>query len=143
MILDKIRSLLFPQTFRSFAYRHWVLNGLRALHILCLCLLVGGYFFAQPAYELQPWLVGSLLSGLGIFVIDLYGSCIALFELRGINVLIKLGLICLLPFLARDSQLLLLVFLVISSSLLSHSRRSLRHWSYMSREFQQRYGPRD
>lgn len=143
LVPDKIHGLLFPPTFRVFRYRHWILNTLRAVHILCLCPLVGGVFFGQDVSALSPWLIGTLVSGLGIFVIDLYGSCIALFEIRGLSVLIKLGLIGLLPFLTQGNQLLLLTFLIFASSLLSHGRHSLRHKSFMSRTFQEHYGFRD
>ncbi|MCP4980598.1 MAG: hypothetical protein GY935_08910 [Gammaproteobacteria bacterium] len=136
------RSILFPQTFRQFRYRRELLNILRAAHILCLSLLLGGFFFEQPQALIKPWFIGTLVSGLAIFLIDLHGSCIALFEVRGISVLIKLGLLLLLPFLQRDFQLYLLVVLIVFSSLISHSRRGFRHRSFMSRQFQQRYGVR-
>lgn len=117
-----------------------ILNGLRALHILCLCILVGGFFFDQNESLLKPWFIGTLASGLGIFLIDLYGSCIALFEVRGVSVVIKLALVGMLPFLERDYQLLLLVSLILLSSLISHSPRRLRHWNFMSKGFEDRYG---
>ena len=88
----------------------------------------------------MPWILATIASGLGIFLLDLYSSCIALFELRGISVLIKTGLLGLMPFLDRDNQLYLLVGLVIFSSLLSHSRRKLRHKNIMSKAFQDKYG---
>ncbi len=138
-----IRTVLFPKTFREFPHRRLILNGLRALHILCLCMLVGGFFFEQDQSLLQPWFIGTLVSGLGIFLIDLYGSCIALFEVRGVSVLVKFGLLGLWPFLERDGQLVLLVALIIFSSLLSHSTRSLRHRNFMSRRFQERHGVRE
>ncbi len=137
------RAVLFPKTFREFPHRRLVLNGLRALHILCLSILVGGFFFEQDQSLLKPWFVGTLVSGLGIFLIDLYGSCIALFEVRGISVLVKLGMLGLLPLLERKEQLLLLVALIIFSSLLSHSTRSLRHRNFMSKRFQKRHGVRE
>ena len=143
MILDSARRLLFPETFRKFPYRRFILNALRSVHIVCLSFLVGGFFFDQHNSLLLPWFVGTLASGLGIFLLDLYGSCIALFEVRGISVLIKLGLLGLLPFLDRISQLYLLTALIIFSSLLSHSTRSLRHKSLMSSGFQDKYGVQD
>lgn len=143
LISERIRSLMFPGTLRVFPYRHWILNILRAAHIAFLCPLVGGILFGQEVSTLTPWLIGTLLSGLAIFAIDLYGSCIALFEVRGISVLIKLGLVGVLPILTQDNQLLLLMFLVFVSSLLSHSRRNLRHRSFMSRAFHRHYGFRD
>jgi len=91
----------------------------------------------------MPWIVATIASGLGIFLLDLYSSCIALFEVRGISVLIKTGLLGLIPFLDRNNQLYLLVALVILSSLLSHSRRRLRHKSIMPKAFQDKYGIRE
>lgn len=140
MIPDNFRIVLFPKTFREFPCRRLILNGLRALHILCLCILVGGFFFDQNESLLKPWFIGTLASGLGIFLIDLYGSCIALFEVRGVSVVIKLALVGMLPFLERDYQLLLLVSLILLSSLISHSPRRLRHWNFMSKGFEDRYG---
>ncbi|MCP4488674.1 MAG: hypothetical protein GY820_15370 [Gammaproteobacteria bacterium] len=142
LISERLRSLLFPGTFRTFSHRRWLLNGLRTAHIVCLCILVGGFFFDQNASLLKPWLIGTLISGLGMFSIDLYGSCIALFEARGMSVLIKLATLALLPLFERESQLYLLVGLIIFSSMVSHGSRRLRHWSFMSRAFQQWYGER-
>ncbi|MCP4186420.1 MAG: hypothetical protein GY763_02335 [Gammaproteobacteria bacterium] len=140
MISERLRSLLFPDTFRSFPNRRWLLNSLRTAHILCLCILVGGFFFDQNESLLKPWLIGTLISGLGMFIIDLYGSCIALFEVRGMSVLIKLGTLALLPAFERDNQLYLLIALIAFSSMVSHGSRRLRHWSFMSEAFQQRFG---
>ncbi len=142
LVAARPRSILFPENFRGFKHRRVVLNVLRAAHILCLSILVGGFFFEQPEPMLKPWLVGTLVSGLGLFAIDLYGSCIALFEVRGISVLVKLGVLALLPLLERESQLVFFIALIIFSSLVSHGTRRLRHWNFMSKAFQQRYGLR-
>ncbi|MCP3688784.1 MAG: hypothetical protein GY784_10255 [Gammaproteobacteria bacterium] len=75
-----------------------------------------------------------------MFIIDLYGSCIALFEVRGISVLIKLGSLALLLTFERDNQLYLLIALIIFSSMVSHGSRRLRHWCFMSRAFQEKFG---
>ena len=143
LIAAKPRSIPFPERFRGFKHRRVVLNVLRAIHILCLSILVGGFFFEQHETMLQPWFVGTLLSGLGLFAIDLYGSCIALFEVRGISVLLKLGVLALLPLFESESQLFLFIALIIFSSLISHGTRRLRHWNFMSKDFQDRYGIRE
>lgn len=106
-------------------------------------MLVGGLFFNVEYSQITPWLVGTLISGLAIFLIDLHGSFIAVFEVRGIGVLVKLGLLSLLPLLEYNHQIYLLIILTILSSLLSHSRRSLRHRSFMSRAFLDKYGVRE
>ncbi len=140
LIPEHLRSLLFPGTFRTFPHRRWLLNSLRTVHILCLCILVGGFFFGQNESLLKSWFLGTLISGLGMFIIDLYGSCIALFEVRGISVLIKLGTLALLPAFERDTQLYLFIAMIVFSSMVSHGSRRLRHWNFMPRSFQQRFG---
>ncbi len=140
--MDKVQNVLFPARLRHFPHRRWILNLLRAAHIACLSILVGGFFFEQNEALLNPWLLGTLVSGLGIFLVDIYASCIVLFEIRGMSVLLKLGFLALLPYLERDSQSLLLIVLIIFSSIISHSTRSLRHRSFMSKQFLQKYGVR-
>lgn len=140
LIPGSVRKFLFPETYREFPYRRLILNALRAAHILFLCFLVGGFFFDKDNSLIMPLLVATIASGMGIFLLDLYSSCIALFEVRGISVLVKLGVLGLFPFLDRYSQLYLLVVLIILSSLLSHSRRALRHKNLMSKAFQDKYG---
>jgi len=140
IVPEEKRGLFFPARIRYFPYRRWILNILRSAHILCLCILVGGFFFKQDANLLKPWLIGTLISGLGIFLIDLYGSCIAFFEVRGISVLVKLGALGLLPYLEPDSQLILLAALIIFSSIVSHGAKRFRHWNFMPKDFQNRYG---
>ena len=89
---------------------------------------------------LYSWLVGTVLSGLGLLAIDLYGSCILLFEVRGISVLLKMLLLLSLPLFAAQYQLWLLILLVIFSSFVSHSTRGLRHKNLLPAAWQVKLG---
>jgi len=140
---DSIRTLLFPHNFRGMPHRRLILNLLRSLHLLCLCIMLGGVYFQHSKDELTLWVIGVIVSGLGLFLVDLYGSCIALFEVRGISVLIKLSLIACLPFLSDNNQLLILMLIIIFSSFISHGTRRLRHKNFMSQAFQNKYGLRE
>ena len=113
---------------------------LRSIHILCFSVLVGGIYFNQPDDFLTLWTTGVIISGLGMFAIDLYVSCIALFEIRGAAMLVKILLLILLPLTDGMAQLLILFFVVLFSSLISHSSRRVRHFNFLPLTLQEKYG---
>ncbi len=133
-------SLLFPRRFRIFPYRRSILISLRSLHILCFSVLVGGLYFQQPAEFLTPWVAGVVITGLGLFGIDLYGSFITFFELRGITVVLKVLLLLLIPSSSHTTQWLILVTVILVSSLISHAPAKIRHWNIMPANFRRTRG---
>lgn len=134
--------LLFPRRFRDLPHRRLILNLLRAAHIVCFSLLIGGLYFELPVEQWRPWLIGAVLSGLGLFAVDLYGSFAALFEVRGVSVLLKLGMLALLPMLQGDARIGGLIFIIFFSSMISHSGRRFRHHSLAPAAFVEKYRPR-
>lgn len=137
---ESVRLLLFPKHFREFPHRRLFLNLLRTLHIICFSIMVGGIFFHQDKSQITPWIVGTVLSGFGMFLIDLYASCIALFEVRGLGVLIKIFVLIMMPFLSVYTQMALLIVVIVVSSYVSHTTRKVRHRSFMPESFQVKYG---
>ncbi|CAA6804172.1 MAG: Unknown protein [uncultured Thiotrichaceae bacterium] len=137
---NKQRLLLFPHEYRVFPHQRTVANVLRAMHILCFSILVGGLFFDQPYEFLFPWTMAVIMSGLSLFAIDLFSSCIALFEIRGVAIVIKVLLLLFIPLTEGGLQLLILFMVVIFASLISHASRSIRHFNIMPTSFQQKYG---
>ncbi len=135
--------LLFPRQFRDLPQRRLILNLLRSAHIVCFSLLIGGLYYELPAEAWRPWLIGAVLSGLGLFAVDLYGSFLALFEVRGVSVLIKLGMLSLLPWLEGDARIGWLIFIIFFSSMISHSTRRFRHRSLAPAAFLRKYQPQD
>lgn len=88
-------------------------------------------------------MLGVVITGLAMFMVDLYGSFIALFEVRGISILIKILLLMCIPYVNEDAQIALFIIVIIFSSFVSHSTRRVRHKSFMSLAFNQKYGPQD
>jgi len=124
---NRLHKLLFPDNPRPVPHRRLWLNVFRAMHILCFSVYVGGLYFDRSGVVLQAWFAGILLSGLALWAIDLYSSCILLFEVRGVSVMVKILLLLSLPLLSSQAQLWLLMLLLVFSSLASHSSRKIRH----------------
>lgn len=139
-MMNKLHLLLFPREYREFPKQRLVLNTLRALHILCFSILVGGLFFDQPREFLLPWAIAVIASGLSMFAIDLYNSFIALFEIRGMAILVKIGLLLLVPLTDDWARLAVIFTVLIFSSFISHSSRKVRHYNFMPISFQEKYG---
>ncbi len=133
--------ILFPAVLRQVPQRRLVLNSLRAWHIVSFSLLVGGIFFHQDIARLWLWLGFTIASGLALFALDLYSSFFVLFEWRGSAILIKILLLLSIPLLDYHQQVMLLIFIIVFSSFVSHSTRRLRHKCLMPRAFQQKFAP--
>jgi len=133
-------ALLFPDEYRDFKHKRFVIVVLRSLHIICFSILVGGYYFQQAQSLITPWFLGALFSGMAMFLIDMYGSCIILFEVRGVSILFKLFLLSWLPALNENSQIVLLLFVIALSSYISHTTASVRHKKLLSKARLKKFG---
>lgn len=96
---------------------------LRSIHLIGIVLLGAALLGAG---SLLPGACTVLLSGLGMFAIDLWANPNHLREVAGVGTLAKLALIGLA---AAQPTLALVVFwtLIIVSTLLSHASGTLRH----------------
>lgn len=119
-------STLFPSVPRDFPYRRGVRTALRTAHILTAGTLLAGYIFDQPTAELEPWLLGTVLSGVLLMATDLHASLAVLCELRGLAVLMKLVLLALVPVL-WDARVPLLIAALIIGAVGSHMPSEYRH----------------
>lgn len=135
--------LLFPRHFRDLPHRRLILNLLRAAHIISFSLLLGGLFYGMAREAWQPWLIGAIVSGFALFAVDLYGSFLALLEVRGVSVLVKLLLLSMLPQLDPELRVYGLMLIIVFSSLISHSTRRFRHRSLAPAAFLRKYAPTD
>ncbi len=122
----KLFSFLFPDPPRDFSFRRGVRILLRTVHILTAGVLLGGYIFGEPAAALEPWLWGTVISGLLVLATDLHASLAVLFEVRGIAVLIKTILLILAAVFWEERVLLLMSALAIGV-VSSHMPRQYRH----------------
>jgi hypothetical protein len=122
----RILSVLFPEEPRSFPLRRLARPVLRAVHILTSGTLLGGTIFAQPEAELEPWLMGTALSGFALMATDLHASLAVLCEVRGISVLVKLVLLALVP-VFWDARVSLLIASLMIGAIGSHLPARYRH----------------
>lgn len=111
--------------------------------MLCFSILIGGLYFDQAIAELKLWALSVLLSGVGLFLVDLYASGIVLFEVRGFTVLIKIILLIVALLLPQAAQFNVLVIVIIFSSFVSHSPRWLRHKNLLPPAWQVKLAPQD
>ena len=117
---------LFPTPPRTFRLRRSVRTALRALHTLTGGVLVGGVLFDQPPEVLSPWVWATLVSGFLLLATELYASFAVLCEVRGLSVLLKLGLMALVP-VFWDARLALLVAVLLLGAVSSHMPGRYRH----------------
>lgn len=122
-------QIFFPSEPRHFPGQRYVKICLRACHVLCVSVFVGGYIFQQADVVLQPWLIASLLTGLCLFCVDIYSSLAIIFETRGMVILIKLSLLALVPIYADMGAWLLAVILLLSV-ISSHLPGRYRHFLF-------------
>jgi len=123
-----LRRLLLPEEHRHFPGRMWVRVLCRSLHILCIGMFVGGTLYGAPARELTGWLHGAITTGSVLILTDLYASFIYLAELRGLAMLVKLGLLGALHWIP-EHRVPVLIGIVLGSSIVSHMSSRWRHWT--------------
>ena len=125
-------SVLFPESPRSFPGRRGLKILLRAIHVLFAGVLVGAYVFEVEAVSRAPWLLGTIGSGILIFLLDLHESAAFLLQVRGLIVLAKIFAVCLLPW-CTGWEVQMLGALVVISVLSSHAPSSFRYFLVIGR----------
>jgi hypothetical protein len=119
-------TLLFPDPPRDFRGRRALKILLRALHVLCVGVFVGGAVFGVPAGVARPWLWGTVGTGAAILVLDLHESAAFLLQVRGAVVVAKIALLATSHWWGA-LQIPLLAALVVVSSVSSHAPGSVRY----------------
>lgn len=103
---------------------------LRTLHIISFSVFFGGIWFGVPQAELMPWLRWSVLTGVGLMVLELHKGLDWLVQLSGGLTLVKLALLLLVP-VFPDYNRFLLLLAVSLSSIGSHLPARFRHFNYI------------
>jgi hypothetical protein len=102
----------------------------RTVHLLAISILVGGHAFGAPAERLRPMLYVAIASGLIMAFLEAYPSFASLLQGWGILVIIKLALLCAVPF-AWSHRFAILVAVLVIGSVGSHMTKRLRHYSVL------------
>ncbi len=123
---EALRNALLPDEPRDFPGRRLTRSILRTIHILGGGVLIGAYLFYQSHSITHYWYITATLSGLLLFMTDLYASFAVLFEWRGLAIMSKIGLLLLMP-LFPGFEVPILVLILTIGSISSHLSRKFRH----------------
>ena len=130
--MKTIRRILFPNPLRPLPYaRAWNI-ALRTAHIAVTGILLGGHAFEVDEGRLRTMLYLSILTGVGLTAVEAYPSCRWLYQGRGVIVLLKLVLLCLIP-VWWEHRLLMLLVIVVIASVGSHMPARFRYYSLVHR----------
>lgn len=97
----------------------WARILVRSLHIVAICGLAGGVLWGVEAEHLQPWWTGTALSGLVLAGTFSAGGLGWLVELRGLSLVLKLGLLG-LAIVIPKAAVGLLVAVILLAGVVSH-----------------------
>ena len=125
-----LRSLLVPEPRRRFPHaRAWNVAA-RTVHLAATGTLLGGHFFGAPADALLPWLWAGIASGAVMFGLELYTSFDWLTQIGGLAVVLKVAVLCVIPF-AWSARVPLLFVVVLVAGVGSHMPGKYRHYSLL------------
>jgi uncharacterized membrane protein len=104
----------------------------RTLHLLAISVLLGGHVFNAPVEQLRFMLYLAIGTGVAMAVLEAYPSPRSLLQGWGILLILKLLLLCIVPFAWKYRvPILLMVFAIASVG--SHMSKRLRHSSPLLR----------
>ena len=125
-MIRALRTLLFPPLPRSLPGRRAIKMLLRAIHVPCAGILTAAYLFDAGASARTVWMIGTVVSGVLILLLDLHESGVFLLQMRGLVVFGKIALLALLP-LFEAYRVPVLVGLLGISVLSSHAPSGIRY----------------
>lgn len=128
---ELLQQWFFPEQVRFLpGARAWSIT-FRTLHLAAFGVLLGGHAFAVDAEKLLPSLWLTILSGVGLIVLEVYTQGLYwVFLGKGITVLVKLGILLAVPFF-WEQRLALLLLVVGIASVGSHMPARFRHYSVL------------
>lgn len=124
-------AALFPDPPRTIPHARLLNISCRTVHLAGFSLLLGGHAWGVEAHRLLPALWVTILSGVTLMALESHASARWLFEGRGLMVVLKLGLLLVVPF-AWEHRLPLLLAVVVIASVGSHMPARFRHASLLS-----------
>ena len=125
-----VYRLLFPHENRSFWGKRWVRVLLRTAHLVGTAGFGAGFLYQGPKALWEPYLSLTLASGVAIVVLELWSNAVFLVQLRGVAIVVKLGLLSCLHF-CEGYAALTVVVIVIISGIISHAPGDVRYFSVL------------
>lgn len=102
--------------------------ALRTAHIGVIGLLFGGHVFGTGIEQLRPWSYVAIVTGAILTILEAFPDWRYFLEGRGLMVLAKVLLLCLIPW-YWNARVPILVLVIILGSVGSHMPRRFRHYS--------------
>jgi hypothetical protein len=134
-----LRLIFLPEPRRRLPHaRAWNV-GARTVHLGATGVLLGGHVFGVEADTLLPWLAAAIVSGAVMLGVELYSSLDWLAELGGVTVVLKVALLCVIPF-AWWARVPILFMVVALAGIGSHMPGKYRHYSLRYRRSTKQQG---
>lgn len=112
--------------YRDFPGKGWVVNGLRATHLIGVVGVGAGVLTALPFPAWQHYAVLLLASGTAILALDWWSNFRYVFQVNGLSVFAKLGLMAWFAWRPEHREALFWTILA-GSVLIAHAPGKLRH----------------
>ena len=120
-------SILFPREPRRLPGHRAIKILFRATHVPCAGILAGAYLFGAAGALREQWLLATIATGFLILFVDLFESGVFLLQVRGLVLILKLGLLGALPQSEGRAAWILAILLAISV-LASHAPGRIRYF---------------
>ncbi len=127
-----LRALLFPDPPRRIPAHRALSIAFRTAHLATFGALVGGHVFGVEPARLFPFLVATITSGAALMALELASSFEWLLMVKGVAVLLKLGLLAAIP-VFWSHRVFILLLIVALASISSHMPSRLRHYPIVRR----------
>ncbi len=107
--------------------------ALRTVHIAAMALVLGGVAFGATEERLRAPMLWTIVSGVLLLAIDLFRSCVFLYQGAGVAAVVKLALVG-LGYHLPQARLAFYLAATVVGSVGSHMNGSWRHWSFLDRK---------
>ncbi len=121
-------AYLFPASSRRFPGQRWVNITLRSLHLLGIAGIGGGFLYHAPDADWLPYLWLAVGSGSAMLLVQVWSNGVWLIQVRGLAILLKLGLLALAAWGGAPRAQFLVVVIAISG-VISHAPGAVRYFS--------------
>ncbi len=128
--MGKFRSLLFPESSRSFPGQRWINISLRTLHLIGLSGTGYGFLGDGNYFDWKAFLLLTIASGTAMMLISIWNNGIWLLQLRGQIILLKLVLLGLV-FIQPQFHAALFIAVLALSGFISHAPGNVRYYSIL------------
>lgn len=123
---DRFVRLLCPDPPRRIPFHRWLGILFRTVHLLAVGTLLGGHVFDVESTRLVPFLAAAIVTGAALVALELASTCAWLGMGKGVAVLLKLGLLLLVP-VFWEHRVALLVAATVVAGVASHMPARYRH----------------